>query len=291
MKSQSGTPEALAEWEKQRGTYAPRAAIIALRMADLAGYAALVVALWWTGWVVLESPYLAILGVLPMTIIPLFGLRVAFASASGDIFCMAVMAAALAVWTYCHVRGNATAWLPLAIVAALIGLAAAAKLIAILTLVAYWTYLAIYSRGWRRLVNPIAAGAVAFVVFAMLDPIVFIDPLNPFRMCLMMIEWRLGLVAGYVSAHGPMTWTEFLEQALFWWPMTPAIAFVVWRSRSKPWFAPVALWGGALFFGTIMQLAHTRMLSPHYLAPLELGLYFPVALMLIAAAKDARAPQ
>ena len=136
-----------------------------------------------------------------------------------------------------------------------------------------------------------AAGAVAFVAFAQLDPIVFIDPSNPLGMCLMMIERRFAVVAGYVSAHGPVTWTEFLQQALFWWPMTPAIAFVVWRSRSKPWFAPVALWGGALFFGTILQLAHTRVLSPHYLAPLELGLYFPFALMLIAAAKDARASQ
>jgi len=36
-------------------------------------------------------------------------------------------------------------------------------------------------------------------------------------------------------------------------------------------------------------LALTRLLTPHYLAPVELGIYFPAALMVIARTRAARA--
>lgn len=277
----------LARWEEQHGPYAPRKAVMAMRMVNVAVYGVLLVCLWWTARLALRSWGLSLIAVLPMTVIPLFAMRLAFASASGDVHFMAAAAAALAVWMYFHLKGSGASLAAVAAVSIALGVATGSKHLGLLVLASYWLYLVLYARGRRKLLAPLASGALAFVVFGLIDPIVFIDPSGPVRVCLEMIGQRVIVSAAYVKGHGPLSWTNYSEQVLFWWPLAPAVAFLAWHSRRQPWFPPLALWGGVLVFGTLAGLAHARMMSPHYLAPLELGLYFPVALMVIAAARAA----
>jgi hypothetical protein len=65
-------------------------------------------------------------------------------------------------------------------------------------------------------------------------------------------------------------WTD----ALPLWPLVPFYAWLLWRSRGEPWFGAIAWWGGFLALGTFLTNPSP---ATRYLAPLELAVYFPVA--------------
>ena len=136
----------LARWEGLYGPYAPRKAVIAMRMVDVAVYGVLLVCLWWTTRLALRSWGLAVIAVLPMTVIPLFAMRLAFASASGDVHFMAAAAAALAVWTYSHLKGAGASWAAVIAVSIALGFAAGSKHLGLLVLASYGLYLVIHAR-------------------------------------------------------------------------------------------------------------------------------------------------
>lgn len=282
-------PGTLEEWKAEHGYYAPRKAVIAMRMANLAAYAAMVFCLWIVAKIALESGVLAVLAIAPVLITPLFAGRMAFESSSGDIYCMAAMAGGLALWTRGHCKGHAAEWPTAVGMGVLCGIATASKHVGIFALAAYWVYLLIYAEGWRKAVFPAISSAVAFVVFAVIDPVVIVDPAGPVRVCIQMVERRFQLVRAIVAGRGPLTWTEYCEKALFWWPLLPVMIYAGWHCRKEAWFAPVAIWGAVCVAGALWGLALTRLLTPHYLAPVELGIYFPAALMVIARTRAARA--
>ena len=75
--------------------------------------------------------------------------------------------------------------------------------------------------------------------------------------------------------YGPHTWWQFLNDALPTWPLVPVFGWLLWRCRGENWFVPVAWWGGFLAIGTLVPIPSPET---RYLAPLEIGLYFPAAL-------------
>jgi hypothetical protein len=284
-------PEFLKWFERLHGPYAPRRGILALRMADLAGFGAMLVFLWLAARLVLRSDMLATLAVLPICMVHYWVTCIAFVSGSGDIFMMAGFAAALYLWLKYHLASEGASWRSVAVVAATLGLAMSAKHQAVVVLAAFAAYLFLYARGWRRLVAPAAAAAVAFAVFLFLNPVVLAHPdAGPLRVLAMMVARRGEVVAEAQSRIPRQGLSEIWNLDFYWLPFLPVAAAAFLAMRRERWVAPLLLWCASITLSSAFGLATIRYFQRNYLAPLEMSLYFTLALAALALVKAHLSP-
>ncbi|MHC4713728.1 MAG: phospholipid carrier-dependent glycosyltransferase [Planctomycetota bacterium] len=273
----------LEQWEARHGRYAPRKGLMAMRMTNLAFFFLAVGSLYYTAWLVLGRKWLSALAVVPVLASPVFATDVAFLSRSGDVFLVAAFAAGLAAWTRFHLSGRGTSTAAIAVMGIVAGLAVSAKHPGVLLVAAYGGYLVWLSPGWSRLVNPLALMLVAFGVFGLLNPGIFLGAGgNPFAACLMMIERRAINVAHHLRYSGAMSFTQVF--GFFWWPLFPAFAYLLWACRRERWFPAVGTWAAVITAAMLIGLFTVRLSFPSYFAPLELSLYFPLSLAALSLA-------
>lgn len=252
-----------------------------MRFLDICVFLAGAAGLWVTARMALRSHLLAGVAVLPFFLSPLYAMNVSFRMWSGDIFLMAALSWMLAAWLRAHLSGRALTGRSIALVSVLAGVAVGCKLNGVLALAAYCAWLAFASRGASRAANPIAACAISFAAFAVINPVVLMEG-NPLATCADMVARRGQVVADYIAQCGPMSWTLLLHRVLWWWPLLPVLVLALWSRRRERWFWPVAAWGAFLCAGTVAGLAQTRMLFDQYMTPMEMGLYFPFALSVLS---------
>ena len=275
--------EAFQTWIHRRGRYAPRSSIMALRLVNIAVYGVMLAALWYAARAALKSPWLAVLAVCPVALVPAFNVNVAFVVWSGDIFALAMLAVALAVWMRYHLKGQTASRSAILVISILCGLATASKLNGVLVLFAYLTYLAICSNGLSRLTNPLVAGLIAFATFLAVDPVVFLYPDKaPWQVLSLMVTRRMQVAADWTRREGPLGWSQILSLAIFWWPLVPVAVWAFWRQRRARWFLPLALWCAFNLVGTLAGVLEVNRADDEYMAQAYMALFFPVAVAIIA---------
>jgi len=271
----------LPDWEAVQGRYAPRRGIMAMRMVDLGAYAVCIVSLWLTAWLVLRHKWLAALTATPLVLSPVLARDLAFFVTSGDVFLLASLSATLAAMTFFHLRGRGTSSLSILVVSILGGLAASSKHPGVLAVAAFAAYLAWQSRGWQRLVNPIGAVMISLATFAAINPVFIFCPGEwPWNVCIDMMQRRAEVNRIQMSSYGVVTATEMFK--FFWWPFLPAGAYALWASRKEPWFPAVGCWAIFIIGGMLLGMMQIKVATSRYVAPLEMAVFFPVALCVIA---------
>jgi len=277
------------EWT--HGVYAPRDAILAMRMADLAAFGALLVLLWLTARMVLGSDVMAAAAVLPLCMLPNWLTCVAFVLGGGDVFMLAGVALALYLWTKYHVAGRGASWTAVIAVGAAAGLATSAKHTGVIAVAAFGAYLFWQARGWRRVAMPAAAALAALAVFTVVNPVVLMYPgARPWQVLDKMMHWRGYVVSEAVGRVGKAGVSSIWKRDLFWLPYLPVTCAVALTLRRERWFAPLVLWSGSIVAGVSIGLARMGYFQDNYDTPVEMALYFPLSLAAMAlVAKHLRA--
>jgi len=251
--------------------YTPPATRDLLRMASIVLFTATLVILFAIAWRILGNWGLAALAIVPIAASATFWDCVAWRMGPDMLFCL-VLAATLAAWVGLDTRG----WRGFVIVSLLCGLATSAKQNGILVLGGWCGYLAFTEGPSRRVWRPVVAAALAFAAFAIVDPALWYR--GPQEFLSQSIHTRALWSERTVNVFGPCTpWMFFTTAVKAWWAL-PVFAWFVWRCRREAWFAPVAWWAAALAIGTYVAIPcpETR-----YLAPLEMGFYFPLMLCIM----------
>ena len=271
------------------GPTAPRIAVVTMRATNLLCFAVALAALAWTARMALGRWAPAALCTLPVMLAPTLGDQIAWQSTSGDMLMIMWAALALAAWMRFHLRGDGTSNRALAVVAALLGASVASKHCGLLPLIGFCAYAAATERGWKRLGAPLAVCGVAFVVFAALNPVIFLSRAEaPWTVCWQMAVRRKAVVAGMVAARGALAWSAIVGSGFFWWPLLPIVGAVAWRARREAWFWPLAAWAGALGGGMLLGITCTRAAYPAYYAPIHLAVFYGAAIVLLARPTVAR---
>lgn len=272
------------------GVYAPRRAILLMRHVNIAAYGLTLVCLWGVAFLALRSPLWATVAASPLLLMPAVANGTVFLSWSGDVFMAAAAALTLLAWTWAHLRGMALRRVWVLVIGFAAGLVTAAKQPGVLVVFAVVVYYAWKSRGWARVWNPLAAGAVAFVAFAAVNPVVFLCPgENPVNILIEMCVRRTEVMKMIAANRGALELSEVARQAFPWWWLLPGLLAAAWQARRAPWFVPVALWSGCLIIGTAWGLISAKAFEPRYLAPLEWALGMPVTLATIWSCGRGRA--
>jgi hypothetical protein len=253
---------------------------MAMRIADVATFGACLFLMWLTARMVLKSNWLAAFSILPLVLSPTFARDVSFIISSGDVFLATALAATLAAWTYFHLKGSGTSWVSIFVVSALAGIATSSKHPGVLAVAAFASYLAWQAHGWKRVAYPLAACAISFAVFTALNPAVIFYPGEwPWSVLAMMVHQR-GIVIAQHIGQTPLSATECFK--FFWFPILPVGVYALWVSRKEPWFPSVGLWAAFLTVGVVLGMTGIRIASDRYLAPLEMGMYFPISLAMLS---------
>jgi hypothetical protein len=247
--------------------YVPPATRDLFRSANIALFALTLVLLFWIAQRTLDSTALAAATIVPIAGSMTFWDSVAWRIGPDALLCF-LLVAVLAAWLML----DTAKWRGLVVVSILCGLAASSKQNGILVLAAWCGYLAAKGKGVGRIWRPITAVLIAAGVFCAINPATWHGPLGFLRGSIWI---RQVITTEFANAYGPHTWWQFLNDALPTWPLVPVYAWLLWRCRRERWLAPVAWWGGFLAIGTLVTIP-----SPvtRYLAPLEMGLYFPAML-------------
>lgn len=136
--------------------------------------------------------------------------------------------------------------------------------------------------------RPPVAAAAAFMVSAVIGPVVLLAPRNIRAFFSAAVEIRLNYASIINKQWGPMSFTRFVEEAVPLRPLLPVFLAPVIACRKEKWFAPVAWWGAVLTLGTFFGMNRPVL---RCLGPLEIGLYFPVSLSVLTVPRDWRAAQ
>ncbi len=267
--------EWLRRWSDKQGYYAPRGPLLTMRYGNCAVFLVALACLWAAARGILRNDVLAALAVLPVAASPVFWSDVAIESGSGDGLLVAALAALLAAWL--HLRGRAATWPGIVLLGALAGLAVSAKHPGIVGLAALAGWLAWRSRGWRRLTLPLAACAVAFAVFAAVNPCVARHPAGA---CLAMIARRQQNAADHARWLGVAPLSGRLAFLRWRAPLAMALPILAWRNRREPCFPVVGAWAVALIVPTIIgaACADAAFRKLRYWGPLEMAALFCLGL-------------
>jgi hypothetical protein len=213
--------------------------------------------------------WLAVLTVVPIAGSSVFWDSVAWRLGPDALLCL-MLVAVLAAWLMLTGRKQ------FVVVSILCGLACAAKQNGVLVLAAWCGYLAMRERGAGRISRPVLALVVAAGVFSAVNPSTWYGPWEFLTHSISSRLWYAGIVASF---YGPHTWWQSTFATLPTWPLLPLYAWIISRCRGEAWFEAVAWWGAFLALGTLFTIPAPE--PRRYLAPLELGIYFPVALAVI----------
>jgi len=269
------------EWlETFHGKYAPRRAIVAMRMVNLAAFASMLVFLWLTARMAIGADIPALATVLPFTMMHFWVTTVASIAVSGDSFLLPAFALTLFLWTRYHMKGQGVSWRSVIVVGAAAGLATSAKHPGIIMVGAFGLYLMWHARGWNRIAMPAVAAAAAFAVFVLVNPAVLMYPgARPWEVLQMMVDRREEVAAAAATRFGDPGWPELWRKAFFWVPWVPAALAGFWVLRRERWMAPLMFWCVSIIVVTLAGLVLLRNFEARYALPIELSLYFTVALM------------
>jgi hypothetical protein len=278
----------LDRWMARHGAYAPRRAILVMRSVNVAVFALFLLGLWYAGRRISGCAAAASLAIVPVALAPIMCESVAFVSLSGDVPMLAASTWALVLWLRGCERGAALHWRNVLGVGALCGLATASKHSGVLPLGAFILWLSLQGGIRRRIVNIALAGSAAFAVFFCLNPVLFLSPGEyPIAILMEMISRRSAVAALHVSLHGPVSWSQFYGDTLFWWLLVVPYCYALWRYRREWWAGPLALWSGVFIIGTLAGGVEMRAFHPHYRAPMEMALWWPLGLMLAGVERKA----
>jgi hypothetical protein len=266
------------EQNRAEGRVAPWRAVMVMRSVNVVVLCAMVGTLYCAAYLVVGSRWWALAAVIPVVASKTFSMRLT-EKVAPDAMLLCMMALTLAPWLAWHLRGDIGKWKMGLYLGLLAGLATATKLNGGLLVIALVVYFAITCGKWERVFVPLMTTGAAFAVFVLVNPVMWYGYIPVFSPTVDMLARRFVIMAIKAAQYGPMSFTDFAQQALPTWPLLPlmlAVFFAAWR---QPWFLPVACWGGALAIGTFFTIG---VPVQHYLAPLELGLYFPAALALVS---------
>jgi hypothetical protein len=98
------------------------------------------------------------------------------------------------------------------------------------------------------------------------------------------------MVAVHINRAGALSFTGLMRNMFYWWPIVPVALYALWRCRKEPWFPVVGLWGLTLTAGMGAGIMGLPFVVPRYLAPVELGVFFPVSVCLLARLRVAPGP-
>ena len=275
-------------WERNFGVYAPRGAIMAMRYTNTAVFVLFAVFLWLAAETALRSRVRATLAVLPVLLTPtcLAAVGISFVTWSGDVFMAAGIAAGLFVWLRYHLSGRGASLPAILVVSVLSGLAAASKHSGVLFVAAYAAYLALYARGFGRLLRPLVSLAVAACVVALTNPVLFLYPdASPWEVLRLAAERRAYILDRQLTVFQPSSLVSLVRNAFYWWPVAPACLAAIWSCRRERWFAPVAFWGGFLAVGAGVGLLRMRVMQERYLLPVLVGFGFVSSVCIMTSAR------
>lgn len=258
------------------GASAPADAVLAMRTGNVAAFIAGLLCLYYVAVTALGSSWRAALALSPLLISPLFPVHI-IPRVGPDALLFAWVCGFLALWIYTYQKGRASSWQWALVLGAVGGLASFVKINGALVLFAYMAWLAASNKGRARLLLPPLAGAAGFVVFYLLNPA--FHGAGPTFVVWDILARRVFVAQGQRAIYGPIGWLRLVHRVVPCWPLLPLVATVVCRGRRAWWFWPVVSWGLALVVGT---LATINQPLPRYVGPLELGLYFPVALVCLS---------
>jgi len=251
--------------------YVPPAMRNGMRLASIALYALMLGLLWLIAFRILSSPTLAALALLPVAMSETFWNCVAWRTGPDALLCL-MLVGTLAAWLWL------SGWKQFVVVSVLAGLACASKQNGILVLAAWCGWLVFTGRGSSRAWRPLVAITVAATVFCLINPATWSGPWRFLTESIRVRTLWAEAAATRYGKYGPHTWWQLWTDALPVWPLVPFYGWLLWRCRREAWFGPVAWWGSCLALGTLLTIP-----SPvtRYLAPLELGLYFPAMLAVL----------
>jgi hypothetical protein len=265
------------------GEYAPRRGILALRMVNLAAFGCMLLFLWLTARMVTGSDILAAATVAPFCTLHFWITTVAFVSMSGDTFMLAGFALALFLWTRFHLQGRGVSWKSVILVGVAAGVTTSAKHPGVIVVGAFALYLLWYSRGWDRLLKPAIAAAVALGVFVLVNPAVLTYPgARPWEVLQLMMNRRDVVADEGMTRHGGVGLSEIWRRVFFWVPLVPAAFVGVLAVRRERWLVPVGIWCASITVVTTLQLIRLGILEARYAAPIEMAVYFTLALIAMA---------
>ena len=265
----------LPQWERAHGAYAPPRVIEAMRFTNIAAFVLGLALLYAVAWRLSRSHAVSLVAVLPLVLSPLFALKLAFVTSSGDILLFTTLALVLWLWTW----KPAPTFANVLIVGAACGLAVSAKHPGVLALGAYSVWLVWQSRGWRRILNPAIACGTAFLVFAALNPVVFLHPEASCLRVLATMSVRRAKMAEALTVSHPMTIVTALSVLTPYWALVPLNIFAAIRAIRNVELAPLVLWSVVLWVGTILAYWLMGAAMEFYLGPVEYGLFFPTAVL------------
>jgi hypothetical protein len=280
------------KWIEYYGAGVPYKALMVMREINMIMLLILLVSLYYTANLILKSPLLAMAATLPVALCPVYVTSLGIWSWSGDIFVVALFGVGLALWVKWHMSNafltgtRKQRWLRLIAIAAIGGLATSSKQTGVLFVLAFAVYLCISYSGHRRIWVPVLVSLVSFFVFCLLNPCIwFYTSVDvwPWQILGHFISRRRTVIAQYISSRGPMSTTDILQQTFWWFPVMPIVCVAVWRCRHERWLLPILIWGAFIVFGTAIGILQTHMLYLRYVAPIELGAFFPIAIVLLSS--------
>lgn len=261
--------------ETMEGRTAPGDAVLIMRGCNVIGYMLGLLCLYKVALWGLKRPLLAALAVSPLVVSPLFPVQIV-PRVGPDAFLMGGLSACLFTWVLGERRGKLFSLKWSVLMGLVFGATIICKVNGAFALFAYMAYAACYGRGRER----VTAGVVAFIVagtcFYFFN-IAFIGRW-PHAVMFDIINRRLVVAAFLDTKYGVLGWTEVWNHSVALWPIIPVALYACWSARKNAVLRPILWWGCFLFLGTLFS---TNWKIPRYLGPVELGLYFPVALAML----------
>jgi len=266
------------EWNDVHGEYAPRRAIVLLRLVNVCMYGLMLVCLWLAARMALRSETLAILPALPFVLLPFWNGHMSFILASGDVFLLCGFSATLALWLRCHLGGGAS-WKSAMALGVLGGLTTSAKHPGVLVVAAVCGYLFLEGRRWLRLELPLLSFAVAVCVFVALNPVIWLCPgRTPAEVLSWISRCRQVHAAEVAAANLTVPISQMSQNLSFLWAALPATVMLAWGMRTNRWLKPVLWWGCFIAVGVTAGLFALLDPQPRYFAPVELAVFFTLTL-------------
>ncbi|MHC4713809.1 MAG: hypothetical protein ACYTAN_11155 [Planctomycetota bacterium] len=257
------------DWNVEHGHLPPFWTIVPLRVTNALLVTAATVMIFFAALLILRNGWYAALVVAPL----ILSQRIA-AGVVGYVGCDALLEFFLALTLLLMVAlarsGKATNILGIAVLGAVSGLAASTKLNGALAVIAVMVYLAVATKGLDRLFKPLAAGAVASLVFAALNPVVRGGGLGlTFGVIWDMLGRRRYIWQAQYAQFG-LTRAQLLARFFPYAAFLPPLVAAVMITRKEKWCRPLVVWGATLALGTLFSVNRTY---DRYFMPVELGTF------------------
>jgi len=266
---------------------APRHVVRILQRANAAALVGALAALFFVARAALASDLWGFLVAAPLGLSTNFGVYVG-GYIWTDAYLAFFLAWALFFWVLFGLSPEPTRVWRIVVMGIVVGLAVSTKLNAGLLLAAYVAYLAVVCKGWGRIWRAAFFVAVAFAVFAAVNPVMWRGgPLWWWHIAGEIVRHRFNVIEMHAERFGESAFTGRLAKIFPMWYLLPIYALIVWTARGERWFLPVFLWSIFLVAGTALTINQPWK---RYLMPLDMGMVVLVMLSAITLARRLSAP-